>query len=143
MATLGVSDRFRAAEVLRKREGREDYEAFVYEPFGVASGRDDDSEWPSEAAKFWHEGPGRDYLRDSIGWPDTALEPSATWLPYEQGSTRNDLSPGRRLQLIAGIYVRDHRWVGAAAGDDRQPAPHPDEAAGATHGHALIGFLEP
>ncbi len=102
MATLGASDRFRAAEILRQREGRDDYEAFVYEPFGVASDRPDDSEWPTEAAKFWHEGPGRDYLRDSIGWPDTALEPTATWLPYEHGSKRNDLSPGRRLQLIAG-----------------------------------------
>ncbi len=116
MATLGVSDRFRAAEILRKFEGREDYEAFVYEPFGVAPDRADDSQWPSEAAKFWHEGPGRDYLRDSIGWPDPALEPTVEWLPYEQGSKRNDLSPGRRPAADRGIYIRDHRWAGAAAG---------------------------
>jgi len=102
MATLNVSDRFKAAEILRLREGRDDYEAFVYEPFGVAQDPPDDSEWPSEAAKFWHEGPGRDYLRDSIGWPDPALQPKAMLFPYEPGSTRNDLSPGRRLQLIAG-----------------------------------------
>lgn len=104
MATLGVSDRFRAAEMLRVYEFGNDYDRLAYEPLGVAEPSPVAAPIVADDEDIDGQATDENRLHDSAGWLLPEAHSQDLGQPTNKGSKRNALTRGQRLQLIA-VYA--------------------------------------